>query len=165
MGVLQALVSLDSLPPQQLRAEFRQGVAALLELILAKVCVFVCVCVRVTARRRGAGAGVHVFHAWHVQPPSHWTKCRRPLQAPPCMCCPPAFVALLQSQPRPFGSLGVMTGPLLAGLAEAYVAAINAGAVPTIATAWQVRMLFGSVVRVGWGVAGRSGLRGDTAAA
>jgi len=31
----------------------------------------------------------------------------------------------------------VVTGPVLAGLAEAYVAAINAGAVPTIATAWQ----------------------------
>lgn len=31
----------------------------------------------------------------------------------------------------------VLTGPLLAGLAEAYVAAINGGAVPTIATAWQ----------------------------
>jgi hypothetical protein len=30
-----------------------------------------------------------------------------------------------------------LTGPVLAGLAEAYVAAINAGAVPTIATAWQ----------------------------
>jgi hypothetical protein len=31
----------------------------------------------------------------------------------------------------------VVTGPVLAGLAEAYVAAINAGAVPTIATAWE----------------------------
>jgi len=31
----------------------------------------------------------------------------------------------------------VLTGPLLAGLTEAYVTAINAGAVPTIATAWQ----------------------------
>jgi hypothetical protein len=43
-----------------------------------------------------------------------------------------------QSQPRPYGSLGgCMTGPLLAGLAGAHVAAINAGAVPAIATAWQ----------------------------
>lgn len=32
-----------------------------------------------------------------------------------------------------------MSGPLLAGLTCAYVDAINAGAVPTIATAWQVR--------------------------
>lgn len=31
-----------------------------------------------------------------------------------------------------------MTGPVLAGLVEAYVKAINEGAVPTIATAWQV---------------------------
>ncbi len=34
-----------------------------------------------------------------------------------------------------------MTGPVLAGLVEAYVGAINNGAVPTIATAWQVRRL------------------------
>lgn len=32
-----------------------------------------------------------------------------------------------------------MTGAALAGLAEAYVAAINNGAVPVISTAWQVR--------------------------
>ena len=32
----------------------------------------------------------------------------------------------------------VITGPMLASLAEAYVEAINTGAVPTIATAWQV---------------------------
>ncbi len=32
----------------------------------------------------------------------------------------------------------VPSGPLLAGLTQAYVDAINAGAVPTIATAWQV---------------------------
>ena len=31
---------------------------------------------------------------------------------------------------------------MLAGLATAYVAAINTGAVPTIATAWQVRIVF-----------------------
>eukprot|EP00976_Prorocentrum_cordatum_P020614 418676-Prorocentrum_minimum.AAC.1 len=31
----------------------------------------------------------------------------------------------------------VLTGPALAGLIRAYVGAINAGAVPTIATAWQ----------------------------
>ena len=31
-----------------------------------------------------------------------------------------------------------MTGSVLAGLVGAYVAAINQGAVPTIATAWQV---------------------------
>jgi hypothetical protein len=45
-----------------------------------------------------------------------------------------------QAQPRCYGSLGVMSGPLLAGLTGAYVNAINAGAVPTIATAWQVNM-------------------------
>ncbi|GLI70685.1 hypothetical protein VaNZ11_015625 [Volvox africanus] len=38
--------------------------------------------------------------------------------------------------PKRFG-LQLMTGPVLAGLVEAYVAAINHGAVPTIATAWQ----------------------------
>jgi hypothetical protein len=43
-----------------------------------------------------------------------------------------------KAQPKRFGA-GLMTGPVLAGLVEAYVAAINAGAVPTITTAWQVR--------------------------
>ncbi|GIL82521.1 hypothetical protein Vretimale_11947 [Volvox reticuliferus] len=38
--------------------------------------------------------------------------------------------------PKRFG-LQLMTGPVLAGLVEAYVSAINQGAVPTIATAWQ----------------------------
>ena len=33
----------------------------------------------------------------------------------------------------------VITGPALAGLTEAYVKAINDGAVPTIVTAWQVQ--------------------------
>jgi hypothetical protein len=40
--------------------------------------------------------------------------------------------------PKRFGGGGLVTGPVLAGLVEAYVAAINSGAVPTIATAWQV---------------------------
>ena len=31
----------------------------------------------------------------------------------------------------------VLNGPALAGMAKAYVAAINGGAVPAIATAWQ----------------------------
>lgn len=34
----------------------------------------------------------------------------------------------------------VVTGPVLAALVTAYVDAINKGAVPTIATAWQVRL-------------------------
>ena len=41
-----------------------------------------------------------------------------------------------KAMPKRLGNQ-VLTGPSLAGLAEAYVAAINAGAVPTIATAWQ----------------------------
>jgi hypothetical protein len=43
--VCQALVAMDAMTPEQLRPEFRQGVAALLQLILAKVCACVCVCV------------------------------------------------------------------------------------------------------------------------
>jgi hypothetical protein len=39
--------------------------------------------------------------------------------------------------PKRFGAQFV-TGPVLAGLVHAYVNAINQGAVPTIATAWQV---------------------------
>lgn len=42
-----------------------------------------------------------------------------------------------RAHPKRFGST-FMTGPLLAGLVGAYVGAINQGAVPTIATAWQV---------------------------
>lgn len=45
-----------------------------------------------------------------------------------------------KAQPKRFGSNGFITGPVLAGLVEAYVEAINNGAVPTIATAWQVRV-------------------------
>mmetsp|Transcript_35733 Transcript_35733/g.79501 ORF Transcript_35733/g.79501 Transcript_35733/m.79501 type:complete len:796 (+) Transcript_35733:196-2583(+) len=41
-----------------------------------------------------------------------------------------------KAEPKRYGSQYV-TGPVLAGLVEAYVAAINEGAVPTIATAWQ----------------------------
>jgi hypothetical protein len=43
-----------------------------------------------------------------------------------------------RTQPKRIGSQ-IVTGPVLAGLAEAYCEAINAGAVPTISTAWQVR--------------------------
>ena len=41
-----------------------------------------------------------------------------------------------RARPKELGAT-VITGPMLAGLAEAYVGAINAGAVPTIQTAWQ----------------------------
>jgi hypothetical protein len=42
-----------------------------------------------------------------------------------------------QALPKRLGS-SVLTGPMLAGLASTYVTAINNGAVPVIATAWQV---------------------------
>ncbi|WIA42000.1 hypothetical protein OEZ86_009298 [Tetradesmus obliquus] len=71
-----ALVTLDHIQPEQLRPEFRDGVASLLKLILQK------------------------------------------------------------AQPKHLGSF-LLSGPVLAGLTEAYVEAINNGAVPTIATAWQ----------------------------
>jgi hypothetical protein len=45
---------------------------------------------------------------------------------------------LARAQPKRIGFVPV-SGVMLAGLAEAYAAAINEGAVPTIATAWQVR--------------------------
>ncbi|KAL4859356.1 Guanylate-binding protein 5 [Chlorella vulgaris] len=41
-----------------------------------------------------------------------------------------------KAQPKRLGSQ-ILNGPMLAGLAQAYVDAINNGAVPTIATAWQ----------------------------
>lgn len=42
-----------------------------------------------------------------------------------------------RAQPKRLGSQ-IISGPMLAGLASAYVEAINKGAVPTISTAWQV---------------------------
>ena len=41
--------------------------------------------------------------------------------------------------PKRLGNHNI-TGPMLAVLATQYVDAINKGAVPTIATAWQVRL-------------------------
>eukprot|EP00887_Chlorella_sp_A99_P005605 scaffold1.g5605.t1 len=41
-----------------------------------------------------------------------------------------------KAQPKRLGAQ-ILSGPMLAGLVEAYVTAINNGAVPTIATAWQ----------------------------
>lgn len=43
----------------------------------------------------------------------------------------------MRAQPKRLGNQ-LITGNLLAALAGAYVEAINKGAVPTIATAWQV---------------------------
>ncbi len=45
-------------------------------------------------------------------------------------------MVLRKAQPKRLGN-AVVTGPVLAALTEAYVGAINQGAVPTIATAWQ----------------------------
>jgi hypothetical protein len=42
----------------------------------------------------------------------------------------------VRAQPKRIGNT-ILTGPMLAGLVSAYVDAINNGAVPTIATAWQ----------------------------
>uniref|UniRef100_A9TME2 Predicted protein n=1 Tax=Physcomitrium patens TaxID=3218 RepID=A9TME2_PHYPA len=41
-----------------------------------------------------------------------------------------------RTRPKQLGSL-VMTGPMFAGLTQSFLDAINAGAVPTIATSWQ----------------------------
>lgn len=45
----------------------------------------------------------------------------------------------MRAQPKRVGNK-IITGSLLAALASEYVEAINQGAVPTIATAWQVRL-------------------------
>lgn len=42
-----------------------------------------------------------------------------------------------RTRPKQLGSI-VMTGPMFAGLTQSFLDAINAGAVPTIATSWQV---------------------------
>lgn len=52
-----------------------------------------------------------------------------------------------KAQPKRLGNQ-IITGGLLAALTQAYVDAINHGAVPTISTAWQVSRL-GDAVRIG----------------
>lgn len=42
-----------------------------------------------------------------------------------------------RAKPKQLGSL-VLTGPMFAALTQSFLDAINAGAVPTIATSWQV---------------------------
>ena len=44
-----------------------------------------------------------------------------------------------RTRPKQVGST-IMTGPLLAGLTQSFLDALNAGAVPTIATSWQVSL-------------------------
>jgi hypothetical protein len=135
----QALVSLDQIPVEQLRPEFRQGVAALLQVIFAKVQSQASAILERTVFRRLACTS---------------RRCKSRACSPPVLAAAPGIsllcasqsccrvsllLSFVQAQPRSYGTLGVMSGPLLAGLTGAYVSAINAGAVPTIATAWQVR--------------------------
>jgi hypothetical protein len=47
--------------------------------------------------------------------------------------------AFSKAQPKVVGQEGLLTGRVLAGLAAAYVGAINSGAIPVITSAWQVR--------------------------
>lgn len=47
---------------------------------------------------------------------------------------------LERARPKQLGSI-VLTGPMLAGITQSFLDAINAGAVPTIATSWQVSRL------------------------
>lgn len=42
-----------------------------------------------------------------------------------------------RTRPKQVGST-VMTGPILVGIIESYLAALNNGAVPTISSSWQV---------------------------
>ena len=46
-----------------------------------------------------------------------------------------------KAQPKRMNN-SIITGPMLAALTQAYVDALNHGAVPTIATAWQVIYCF-----------------------
>lgn len=132
-------MSLDQIPVEQLRPEFKQGVAALLQLIFAKV------------KSEDSVGRSPLLSADHAHANQDCTAC---WQSTSVCSCPQPFIAVpsskllwglslllshVQAQPRSYGTLGVMSGPLLAGLTGAYVSAINAGAVPTIATAWQVR--------------------------
>ncbi len=45
-----------------------------------------------------------------------------------------------RTRPKQVGAT-VMTGPVLVGITESYLAALNNGAVPTIASSWQVSII------------------------
>lgn len=135
-------MSLDQIPVEQLRPEFRQGVASLLQVIFAKVqAVKEALSTHYShAQDHSSGYGSLCTHSvWAARLNladllQHICKARQHAVLMRHAVLPP-----LQAQPRSYGTLGIMSGPLLAGLTCAYVDAINAGAVPTIATAWQVR--------------------------
>ena len=134
-----ALVNLDKLDKAALRPEFKEGVRQLIRLIIAKAHpkrfgtsvitgpIFAGGC---RARRRaGAAGGWGHSSLWggqgaaaaaHISPCSHQ----------PLLTSAAAHTSrYTHHQHHPL--------PPPSGLAEAYVKAINEGAVPTIATAWQ----------------------------
>lgn len=45
-----------------------------------------------------------------------------------------------RTRPKQVGAT-VMTGPILAGLTQSFLDAINSGAVPTISSSWQVKIM------------------------
>lgn len=45
-----------------------------------------------------------------------------------------------RTRPKQVGAT-VMTGPVLIGITESYLDALNNGAVPTISSSWQVRVI------------------------
>lgn len=50
-----------------------------------------------------------------------------------------------RTKPKQVGGT-VMTGPIFAGLTQSFLDAINKGAVPTISSSWQVRLLWNQCV-------------------
>jgi len=154
------LQALDSVPASQLRPEFRQ-VRVRPRLLLTMLSVVLCTC---TAVGQLCGmAGDLLAHDEYDSPLSksgteHSAVVTRdrpsPLQSASMACRrrhhhahSPAVAQGLErltalmfskAQPKRLGQ-DVVSGGVLAALASAYVDAINGGAVPTIATAWQVR--------------------------
>ena len=50
-----------------------------------------------------------------------------------------------RTRPKQIGAT-VMTGPVLVGITESYLEALNNGAVPTISSSWQVCILLGTLL-------------------
>jgi hypothetical protein len=129
----RALVCLDTTPVGELRSEFRDGVARLLEVWPPRPQR------GVQSRALPATASTQHLHAGPTVDRAPGPRpCKHHCPAPPRTLDAAATAQLIlrKAQPKRLGGY-VLTGPALAGLAAAYVEAINGGAVPTIATAWQ----------------------------
>lgn len=156
------LQALDSVPASQLRPEFRQ-VRVRPRLLLTMLSVVLCTCTAFGQLFGMAGdllamKSMTALCPSLVQSMAQWShaialhRCNLQVwlqiwhqhaHSPAAAQGLERLTAVMfsKAQPKRLGQ-DVVSGGVLAALASAYVDAINGGAVPTIATAWQVRVFF-----------------------